>query len=78
MIRLFFVGFMGGLSMRADRFVWDDQKSPTSHLQSDSVTMVKINKEEQPLHSSAITQADASSYKGGGKSEHAAGLCRFL
>ena len=40
-----------------------------------NVTMVTINKEERLLHSSAVTQ---SSYKRGGKSEHAAGLCCFL
>ena len=63
--------FMGGLSMCADGF--GSESNVTAN-----VTMVTINKEEQLLHSSAVTQADASSYESWGKSEHAAGLCRFL
>ena len=63
--------YAGGLSMCVDGF--GSESNVTAN-----VTMVTINKEEQLLHSSAVTQADASSYEGWGKSEHAAGLCRFL
>ena len=57
--------YAGGLSMCVDGF--DSESKVTAN-----VTMVTINKEEA-LHYSAVTQ-----YKGWGKSEHAAGLCRLL
>ena len=57
--------YAGGLSMCVDGFGSESKVTA-------NVTMVTINKEEA-LHYSAVTQADVSSYKGWGKSEHAAG-----